>query len=65
MCSNFKNLYKIDLNCPLKCWADGNEPICDTQEHVLLCTKISDRVPPNTILARHKVKFNDIYGDIF
>ena len=63
--NNFKNLYKTDLNCPLKCWADGIEPICDTQEHILLCKRISERVPPNTTLARNKVKYDDIYGDIF
>ena len=58
-------MYKTDLNCPLKCWADGNKPICDTQEHILLCKRISERVSTNTILARNKVKYNDIYGDIF
>ena len=31
----------------------------------MLCKRISERVSTNTILARHKIKFNDIYGDIF
>ena len=62
---NFKNLYKSDLNCPLKCWIDGDEPYCDTQEHIMLCKRISERVPSNTTLARGKVKYNDIYGNLY
>ena len=61
---NFKNLYKNNLNCPLKCWEDGNEPNCDTQEHILSCKRISERVPLNPTVARNKVKYDDIYGNL-
>ena len=58
---NFKNLYKSNLHCPLKCWPAGAEPINDTQEHLLLCSRLNQI--QNTTVARSKVKYNDIYGD--
>ena len=62
---NFKNLYKSDLNCPLKCWIEGGEPNYDTQKHILLCDRISERVPPNTAVARNIGRYEDIYGNLY
>ena len=61
--SNFKNLYKSNLHCPLKCWPAGAEPINDTQQHKLLCSRLS--LTHNTTVARSTVKYEDIYGDIY
>ena len=37
---NFRNMYKDNLNCPLKCWSDGSPPFEDTQEHLLHCSRL-------------------------
>ena len=36
--TNFKHMYKMCIHCPLKC--NIVEPQADTQEHVLVCTKL-------------------------
>ena len=37
--SNFKSMHKVCLHCPLQC--SIGEPLEDTQEHVLACSKLA------------------------
>ena len=58
---NFKNMYQNDANCPLKCWEPVSKPAPDDQEHILLCKRLD--LETNT-LARNKISYIDIYGDV-
>ena len=58
---NFKNLYKSNLHCPLKCWPAGAEPMSDTQQHILLCSRLNQT--QNTTIASSTVIYENIYGD--
>ena len=55
---NFKTLYRNKTQCPLKC--SPSSPQQDTQEHLLVCSKLV----LNNVLACHNITHNDIYGDI-
>ena len=57
---NFKNFYQGNLSCPLKCWPEGSTPLNDTQEHLLVCSRLD--VQPQTTLACGAIKYDDIYG---
>ena len=57
---NLLNLYKPNIYCPLKSWIDGSSPIEDTQEHVLLCTKLE--TVHNTRVSTTKIVHNNIHG---
>ena len=59
---NLKNMYKDNLNCPLKCWPDGSPPVEDDQEHLLNCSKL--KLKSNQTVACICVQYNDIYGDV-
>ena len=59
---NFKNCYKPNIFCPLKCWPTGSPPIEDTQEHLLVCTQLKI-VHTNTV-ANTKINYCDIYGEL-
>ena len=58
---NFKNLYKPNIYCPLKCWSADSAPVEDTQQHLLACSKLHS-VHTNTV-ANKRIEHNDIYGD--
>ena len=55
---NIKTLYRNKTQCPLKC--SPSSPQQDTQEHLLVCSKLV----LNNVLACHNITHNDIYGDI-
>ena len=57
---NFKKFYRDNTKCPLKCWPVDSEPMDDTQQHVLDCTKIQTNTSP--IVACGKPVYDDIYG---
>ena len=59
---NFQNLYKPNLNCPLKCWTVGEPPPQDTQEHVLSCTRL--KLGQDSTVANSQISYDDIYGDL-
>ena len=58
---NFKNMYKPNIFCPLKCWPPGCPPLEDTQEHLLYCSKL--KLVHNTV-ANTRIVHDDIYGDV-
>ena len=58
---NFKNLYRDNTNCPLNC--SDKSPQQDTQQHLLECSAI--KLEQSYSIARSKVNYNDIYGDIY
>ena len=35
--ANFKNKYQNDISCPIGCKDSMNQPIADTQQHMLDC----------------------------
>ena len=37
--ANFRNMFD-SLECPLKCWNEDEDPINDTQQHLILCSKL-------------------------
>ena len=59
---NFKNWYKPNIYCPLKCWSAESSPVEDTQQHLLACTKLLS-VHTN-IVANKRIDHDDIYGDV-
>ena len=58
--SNFKNMFD-SLECPLKCWSQGEDPIKDTQQHLLTCSKLE--VQSNDISCG-KVEYEDLFKDV-
>ena len=59
---NFKNLYKPNLSCPLKCQPAGSPQLEDSQEHLLSCSKL--QLIHNNIVAKSEVVHADIYGEV-
>ena len=59
--ANFKQMYKDDQNCPLKCNPPDTTPARDTQEHLLFCTKLK---PDNHTVVSHKIVIDNIYGTV-
>ena len=59
---NFKNLYKPNLSCPLKCQPAGTPQIEDSQEHLLSCSKL--KLVHNNVLANSRVVHDDIYSAV-
>ena len=59
--SNFQQMYRNNLNCPLKCWPSSDNPIRDTQEHLLTCSKL--KLVKQT-LSTNQIKYDDIYGNV-
>jgi hypothetical protein len=60
--ANFKNMYRDDKHCPLKCWETDADPIEDTQEHLLVCSKLNDTA--RHTIATEKIEYNHIYGSV-
>ena len=56
---NFKQFYRGNTYCPLKCWPEDS-PVEDTQQHLLVCDKIQKDA--NLTVACGKPEYNDIYG---
>ena len=59
---NFQNLYKNNLNCPLKCWPSDAPPVQDTQQHLLFCSRLE--IDQNTTVTTDVVQYDDIYGNV-
>ena len=59
---NFRNMYKPNIYCPLKCWAPCGPPVEDTQQHMLDCTKL--KLVQNNTVANKQIMYDDIYGDV-
>jgi hypothetical protein len=47
--TNFQIIYSGNLFCPLQCWGQGEPPISDTQQHLLMCTKLQTRISTEDI----------------
>ena len=63
---NFKNLYRENLYCPLKCAPEGSSQYEDTQQHLISCNTIIQKLGDcQTIIAVNTIKYEDIYGDIY
>ena len=58
---NFRNLYRGQVDCPLQCWDAGEEPIEDSQQHILECKKMQIE---NSNVALGKVVYNDLFGEV-
>ena len=59
---NFKNWYKPNIYCPLKCWSTGSSPIEDTQQHLLVCTQLQS--VHSKVVANNRIDYDDIYADV-
>ena len=59
--SNYKQLYKDDQNCPLKCTPPDTMPVRYTQEHLLSCKKLKQT--KHTVVSE-KIVINNIYGTV-
>ena len=60
--ANFKNMYRDDKSCPLKCWETDTDPPEDTQEHLLVCKKLKDTA--SHTIATDRIEYNHIYGSV-
>lgn len=58
---NFGQLYKNNTSCPLKCWPSDSPPLKDTQQHLLVCKKITLNADS---VANNHIKYDDIYGSV-
>jgi hypothetical protein len=58
---NFRNLYGGKVECPLKCWGNGENPMEDSQQHILECKKLK---VTNMNIASDKIVYNDLFGDV-
>ena len=58
---NFGQLYKNNSSCPLKCWPQDSPPLEDTQQHLMVCRKITLDAD---IVANNHIKYDDIYGSV-
>ena len=56
--SNFKKMYNNNTLCPLLC--SPSSPQQDTQEHLLVCSKLTNR----NEVAKNVISHDDIYGDV-
>ena len=64
--SNFKTLYEGNLSCPLKCRPDGNQQYEDNQQHLISCGTIVQKLSQSQkTISAHKVKYEDIFCDIY
>ena len=53
----FSQLCRNRTNCPLMCWTSNDNPIKDTQEHLMVCNTIN-----TNNVAIDDIKYDDIYG---
>ena len=53
---------KTCVHCPLMCWAPGDPPVIDSQEHILECQKIS--VPACKGIATNKIEYEHLFSDM-
>jgi hypothetical protein len=60
--ANFPNLNIGNINCPLNCWTEGEQPNTDIQQHILQCSKLE--VETND-LARGQVEYNHLFSDVY
>ena len=58
---NFKQMYLNNQNCPLECWPPGDTPARDTQEHLLVCSKLKLK---HQTVANEDINYEDIYKDV-
>ena len=59
--SNFHHMYRNNLSCPLKCWSPSDVPLRDTQEHLLVCSKLN--LATQTVV-RGNIEYDNIYGNV-
>ena len=59
--ANFSNLNGGQVECPLHCWGQDEQPLEDTQQHLLLCSKL---IIESNDIACGKVAYEDIFGSV-
>ena len=59
--ANFPNMNIGNMNCPLNCWKEGEQPSGDTQQHILHCPQLKVETSD---LARGQVEYNHIFSDV-
>ena len=59
--SNFHQIFRNNLSCPQKCWSPSDAPLRDTQEHLLVCSKLN--LATQTVV-RGNIKYENIYGNV-
>ena len=58
---NFRNLYGGQVDCPLKCWGEGQLPLEDSQQHLLQWKKLEMQ---KKSIASHQISYDDLFCDI-
>ena len=61
--ANFPNMNIGNMNCPLNCWTEGEQPNSDTQQHILQCSELKSKVETSD-LARGQVEYNHLFSDV-
>ena len=49
------------MDCPLKCWGEGQLPLEDSQQHLLQCKKLKMQ---KKSIASHQISYDDLFSDI-
>ena len=57
--TNFRIQYSRDLSCPLVCWPPNTPPIEDSQQHLMVCSKLQ-----GVFSDCQKVQYGDIFGNV-
>ena len=55
-------MHKACPHCPLECWGTAEQPLLDTQEHILNCKKLQN--VKSSDLTAQKVEYSFLFGDI-
>ena len=61
--ANFRNRYANVAPCPFKCWTEGEAVAEDTQQHLLVCSKLRTEFQSEE-LAKGQVVYEDIFGEV-
>ena len=60
--ANFPNMNTDDQDCPLNCWRQGEQPQKDTQQHLLLCSKLNSQLETNEMSCGN-VLYEHVFGN--
>ena len=65
--NNFKNMYQGNTNCPLDCSEGSDQFYADTQQHLIICSKIKQfmSMQQQQTISTHTIRYEDIYGSIY
>ena len=58
--NNFSQMHGGQIDCPLKCWNIIDQPVKDSQQHLLVCKPVLERFQSNDIAE--DIQYSDLFG---